>query len=125
MLGKVPDAQIAHVTSHPLKAVAVKRQQLGRMKPDQVMNYTSPEEDKLLGTMTDSEVARRIKRDVVAVRKRRARLGIPNRVPQRHVWTPEQTALLGTLPDLELAAKLNLAPHLISYKSKSLGFALP
>ena len=63
IIGVKPDAEVARLTGHPLQAVALKRQQLGKPKADQVMDYWTPEEDKLLGTMPDAEVAGRIGRD--------------------------------------------------------------
>jgi hypothetical protein len=83
LLGVKPDAEVARLTGHPLQAVAVKRAALGKPKSDQVMNYWSPEADRLLGTMPDAEVAQKVGRHIVAVRKRRARLGIPNRFSLR------------------------------------------
>jgi hypothetical protein len=38
--------------------VRAKRQELGRSKPDPIMDYWSPVEDKLLGTMDDDAVAK-------------------------------------------------------------------
>jgi len=58
LLGAIPDQEVALQTGHPLESVRAKRQELGRSKPDPIMDYWSPVEDKLLGTMDDDAVAK-------------------------------------------------------------------
>ena len=46
MLGIKTDEDAARLTGHPLKAVCAKRWELGKPKPDQVMNYWTPDQDR-------------------------------------------------------------------------------
>src|SRR5205823_9581952 len=94
MLGVKTDEEVVQLTGHPLGAVEAKRQQLGRPKADPLMDYWTPEEDKLLGTMPDRKVAARLGRSSIAVMKRRLRLGIDYRAAVRPRWPEEALALL-------------------------------
>ena len=120
MLGTKPDKEVSILTGHPLPAVKFKREQLGRPKADPILDYWTPEHDRLIGTMPDSEVARQTGRTRVAVQKRRLRLGIEYKRPQRPPWTEQEIALLGTLPDVELARRFQWPVHRVAYKRKAL-----
>ena len=116
MLGVKTDEEVSQLTGHPLSAVVMKRQQLGRSKPNPIMDYWTPEQDKLLGTMPDRQLGKRLGRSTVAVTKRRLKLGVEYRATLRLYWPDEALALLGKLPDEELAKRMGCTAAQVKHK---------
>src|SRR4051812_14529818 len=105
LLGKIPDAELAHKLKRTLAAVEQRRSNRNIPKPEAQRHYWDRKQEALLGKLADEEIARRFGRSLFSVKVRRNRLGIPHPEPKNRPWSKEEERGLGKVPDAEVARR--------------------
>ena len=121
LLGTMSDQDLAKGLSRTVRAIALRRHQLGIPKFHSRRRPWTQAEEALLGTIPDRRFARKFKRSVRSVIVHRCEKGSPLLKRQKHRWRPADDNLLGVRPDAEVALLLGITKLAVSRRRQRLG----
>ena len=126
LLGKSPDATLAHQLGRHVSSVTSMRKRMGiaPVRPRRKFDWTDEMVD-LLGTASDREVAAMLDVPPSSAHRKRCLLGIPAYGERPHDgnghrWTRSALKLLGTASDHDVAKKLGFSVTSVGFKRKLL-----